>query len=125
MQVDVRSEESLKTFFHEVGEFHHLVITAAEGIMVPFKEAKIERAKEFFLNKFWGQYSSLYYALPYISKEGSVTFCAGVESRRATPGLSCASAIDAALEALSTALEPRAQTVRFCKDIFERVIQEA
>jgi NAD(P)-dependent dehydrogenase (short-subunit alcohol dehydrogenase family) len=110
--LDMTSVPQIDSFFHETGFFDHLVISAADAVMGKFADVEIAEARRFFDSKFWGPYSVARAAWSKIRPGGSITFFAGAASRRGTPGLSCGSAINAAIEALSNTLAVELAPIR-------------
>jgi NAD(P)-dependent dehydrogenase (short-subunit alcohol dehydrogenase family) len=102
--LDVTREQDLQRFFDWVGPFDHLVTTAADVTMGPFLDTESPAARASFDSKFWGQYLAARYGAPKIRAGGSITFFAGVASRRPIPGFSCIAAINGAIEALARSL---------------------
>ena len=111
-RVDIMSEESIERLFEAVGSLDHLVITASEAAMGRFREIDTADARRFFDSKFWGPYSVARRAAPQIRHGGSITFFSGAAGSRASPGFSCGSAINAAVEALSRTLAVELAPVR-------------
>jgi NAD(P)-dependent dehydrogenase (short-subunit alcohol dehydrogenase family) len=110
--LDMTNAEQIDAFFRETGPFDHLVISAADAVMGKFVDLDIAKARRFFDSKFWGPYMVARAAVPKIQPGGSITFFAGAASRRGTPGLSCGSAINAAIEALSNTLAVELAPIR-------------
>jgi len=111
-ELDMTDETQVQAFFEMTGSIDHLVITASDAVMGKFLEVPLIQARRFFDSKFWGQYMTARAAAPKIPAGGSITFFAGAASRRATPGLSCGSAINAAMEALSNTLAVELAPIR-------------
>lgn len=103
-QLDLLDESSLKNFFQSAPIFNHLVISAADFIVGPFLELDTSEARRFFDSKFWGQYTAAKYGSAKIASGGSITFFSGIASEKPSQGLSVASAINGAIEALTRAL---------------------
>jgi NAD(P)-dependent dehydrogenase (short-subunit alcohol dehydrogenase family) len=102
--LDFRSEENTVEFFKKVGQFDHLVITAAEGAMGDFREMSVEKAQSAFDSKFWGQYVTVKAAIPYLNKDSSITLTSGLYGKRPAKGASTLAAINSALEGLMRGL---------------------
>ena len=98
--VDVTDGPALTRAFEHIGPFDHLV-TCAAGISIGgFSELPEEAYRSFFEVKFWGQYRALRAAIPYLSREGSVTLLSGYLYRKPAPGFSVFAAVNGAIEAL-------------------------
>lgn len=104
--LDFQDESGLKQFFEKIGNIDHLVVTAAGGLSTtaPFDAMQIDVAKAEFDSKFWGQYTTVKAALPYIRKSGSITLTSGSAAARPTKGASTLVAINSAIEGLTRAL---------------------
>jgi len=111
-ELDMTDETQVQAFFEMTGPIDHLVITASDAVMGKFLEVPLTQARRFFDSKFWGQYMTARAAAPKIAPGGSITFFGGAASRRATPGLSCGSAINAAIEALGNTLAVELAPIR-------------
>ena len=110
--LDIRDESAVESFFNVLGPLDHLVISASDAVFGPFLEIPITSVQEFFDSKFWGPYRVARYAVPHLSKDGSLTFFSGAASQRGTPGLAAGSAINAAIEALGRTLAVELAPIR-------------
>ncbi len=97
--MDLQDEESIKTFFANVGEFDHLVTPAATSMFAPIQEMDFSAARELLETKQWGQMLSVHHALPYLNKEGSITLFSGTVTQKPLPGATIFAAAGAATEA--------------------------
>ncbi len=102
--VDFREEAALEEFFQSVGPFHHLVVTAGDGVMGPFHSLPVTAARTAFDSKFWGQYVTARAALPFIDASGSITLTSGVYGTRPPKGAATLAAINSAVEGLTRGL---------------------
>lgn len=102
--LDVCDEKAVQSFFAEIKPFSHLVLSAADFVMGPFRDLETKEARRFFDSKFWGQYTAIKYAAAKIKQNGSITLFSGIASEKPTKGLSVASAINGAIEGLTRAL---------------------
>ena len=102
--LDIVKEKEVARFFETVGPFDHLITSAANFILGPFLKLPVEEARQFFDNKFWGQYLAARYGAPHIRKGGSITFFCGTAGQKPFPNFSAGAAINAALEGLTRAL---------------------
>jgi NAD(P)-dependent dehydrogenase (short-subunit alcohol dehydrogenase family) len=103
-ELDLRDEGAVAQFFKTFPAFDHLVLTAADFTMGPFLTLDTAEARQFFDSKFWGQYHAVKHAAPKIKPGGSITLFSGIASDKPTQGLSCASAINGAIESLTQTL---------------------
>ena len=102
--LDITKEHEIAQFFDSVGDFDHLVTSAADFIMGPFLTMTLHDAKRFFDSKFWGQYLAAKLGAPHIRKGGSITFFCGIAGQKPFPHFAAGSAINAAIEGLTRAL---------------------
>ena len=110
--VDITDEASVARFFDAVGPLDHLVISAAGAAMGRFRDLDVAVARHFVDSKFWGPYVVARRAVPQIRGTGSITFFSGAAGSRATPGFSCGSAINAAIETLARTLAVELAPIR-------------
>jgi NAD(P)-dependent dehydrogenase (short-subunit alcohol dehydrogenase family) len=104
--MDFQDESQTKQFFEKIGDFDHLVVTAAGGGSShgSFGALGIDVARAEFESKFWGQYATVKAALPFIRKPGSITLTSGAAAARPMKGASTLVAINSAIEGLTRAL---------------------
>ncbi|OZB90906.1 SDR family oxidoreductase [Paenibacillus sp. XY044] len=101
--LDFQDESQVKQFFEKIGDFDHLVVTAAGGTTSqgPFGSLGIDVARAEFDSKFWGQYATAKAALPFIRKSGSITLTSGAVAARPMKGASTLVALNSAIEGLA------------------------
>jgi NAD(P)-dependent dehydrogenase (short-subunit alcohol dehydrogenase family) len=110
--LDISDGQQVETFFRKAEPFDHLVITAATAVAGNFIDLDVAEARRFFDSKFWGPYMAARAAVPKIRTGGSITFFAGAASHRGSPGFSCGSTINAAIETLSKTLAVELAPIR-------------
>jgi NAD(P)-dependent dehydrogenase (short-subunit alcohol dehydrogenase family) len=111
--IDLKSEESIRTFFNESGEFDHLVYTAGEPLLSGSIEAlPLKQAQEFFDIRFWGTFLAVKYGARQIKKGGSIALSSGMASRRAAKGRSVVASVCGAVEALTRQLAVELAPIR-------------
>lgn len=104
-QVDVSDEQSVIEFLHRVGPFDHLAATIKPQLPSGrFLENELSAVSAAFDAKFWGQYRLAKHAVRHIRPHGSIVLTSGVASCRSYPGYSAVSAMNAATEALASAI---------------------
>ncbi len=110
-ELDNKNEKAIEEFFKKVGHFDYLFTPGASYIRGPIT-ANTEIAQSCFIGKFWPQYFAVKYALPYISKSGSIVLMSGAYSQR--PGIDGASyaACNGAIECLGKALAVELAPIR-------------
>jgi NAD(P)-dependent dehydrogenase (short-subunit alcohol dehydrogenase family) len=103
-KIDLLDEQSIASFFSEIDSFDHLIVSAADFISGPFLSLKTQDARHFFDSKFWGSYLAVKYGALKISKVGSITLFSGLIGSKPVKSLSCAAAINGAIESLTRCL---------------------
>lgn len=104
-QVDAGNDDSVAALFDRIGPFDHLAMTIKSALSHHnFLAADLVKVQAAFDIKVWGQYRLARHAAAAIRPGGSIVFTSGVASRRATPGMSAASAMNGAIEALAQAI---------------------
>lgn len=109
--VNLRDEQSIKAFFTETGNFDHLIYTAAENIHFSnIGDTDINFAKSFFDLRFWGAFTAVKYAAPFINTGGSISLTSGSAASRPGPGwslmVSILNAIEGFVRAMAVELAP-------------------
>jgi len=103
--VDARDEDSIRRFFVQAGELHHVVST----IGPPYQAIRVldgRRAdyEELFTVKYWGQFLIAKHAARQLVPDGSITLTSGVLSQRPVEGFSVLASVNAGVEALARTL---------------------
>jgi NAD(P)-dependent dehydrogenase (short-subunit alcohol dehydrogenase family) len=105
LTIDLTQEDSIRSFFAELGAFDHLVYTAGEPLLSePLETFSLERAQNFFGIRFWGAFLAVKHGAPLIRKGGSIVLSSGMASRRSRKGWSIISSVCGATEAMTRAL---------------------
>ncbi len=99
LRVDVTDEPALKALFEEVGEFDHLVYTAASALIAPLADQTTRDFRLLIESKLIGQALAVKYGAPRIRAGGSVVLFSGIVSRKPFAGASAYAAVGAATEA--------------------------
>ena len=110
-QLDNTDEDAIKVFFEKIGAFDHLFTPGAAYVRGPIT-ATAEVARSCFIGKFWPQYFSAKYALPFISKSGSIVLMSGAFSQRPPNDGASYAACNGAIESLGKALAVELAPVR-------------
>lgn len=97
--MDLKDEASINAFFAEVGNFDHLVTPAASSMFSPISEMNFSAARELLETKQWGQMLCVHHAIPYLSRQGSITLFSGTVTQKPLPGATLFAAAGAASEA--------------------------
>lgn len=102
--LDTTQEQQVQSFFEKVGEFDHLVVSAAETFGGSFLQTDTAQARQLFENKFWGQYFAAKYGAQKISPHGSIILFSGVVAYKSMVGSSILGAVNAAVSNLGQTL---------------------
>lgn len=109
-QVDALSKEAIMSFYQSVGPFDDLVLcmSGAKGAG-PFTTLDASELLAGFQEKFFAQFRAAQAALPFLRKDGSLTFITAISARAANPGTAGLAAINGAIEAM---VKPLAKELR-------------
>jgi len=107
-KIDIRSEDSIKSYFGALGPIDHLVVTAASVRPGPFRGADSANARLSMDGKFLPNYHCARHAQ--VSR--SIMLFSGILSRRPVAGMSILAAVNGAIEALGRALAVELAPVR-------------
>lgn len=110
-QLDNQNKQQLQIFFEKVGEFDHLFTPGASYVRGPITASE-EIAKSSFTGKFWPQYFAAKYAIPFISKSGSIVLMSGAFSQRPPIDGASYAACNGAIESLGKALAVELAPIR-------------
>ena len=103
-ELDVTDEDAVKRFFDTIGNFDHLVMPAAKALLGPFLEVPAAAVRELIESKLWGQYHTARHGAPKLGKGSSITFFAGIVSRKPMVGTSSYTIVAGAVESLTRCL---------------------
>ncbi|HEY0245431.1 MAG TPA: SDR family oxidoreductase [Mucilaginibacter sp.] len=112
--VDLTNEQAVQGFFNQLGSFDHLIYTAGESLqLINIADVAIADAKQFFNLRYWGAFTAVKYAAPYINKNGSIVLTSGIASLRPPgAGWSLGASICAAMEGFNRAMAIELAPVR-------------
>ncbi|MEJ9226777.1 MULTISPECIES: SDR family oxidoreductase [Priestia] len=102
--LDTTQEQQVQSFFEKVGQFDHLVVSAAETSSGSFLDTNTIQARQLFENKFWGQYYAAKYGAPKVLPHGSIILFSGVVAYKSMVGSSMLGAVNAAVSNLAQTL---------------------
>ena len=102
--LNTSQEQQVQAFFEEVGQFDHLVLSAAETSGGPFLQMPSQQARQLFENKFWGQYFAVKYGAPKISPQGSIVLFSGIVAYKSMTGSAVLGAVNSAVSSLGQTL---------------------
>ena len=110
---DLTSEDQIKHFFDQNGAFDHLVFTAGESIRLGnLQDTEIGEAMTYFSLRFWGAFTAVKYAIPYINPTGSIVLTGGIAGVRPGKGWSLGASICSAMEGFTRAMAVELAPVR-------------
>ncbi|PIE92919.1 SDR family oxidoreductase [Bacillus fungorum] len=109
--LDNQNKEHLQNFFKKVGDFDHLFTPGASYTLGPIT-ATNDIAESSFIGKFWPQYYAVKYAVPFLSKSGSIVLMSGAFSQRPLKGAPAYGACNGAIESLGKALAVELAPIR-------------
>ncbi len=102
---DATSELETEKALKEIGDFDHLVITVRPDITpAPFEKTDIQKAKEAFETKFWGQYQLIQKAQSQINQNGSIIMTTGIAGEKIFKNFSTMAVINSATETFCRSL---------------------
>lgn len=111
--VDVSSAGQVAEFFDEVGEFDHLVYTAAENLVgLPLSDITAERAREFFGLRLFHALDAVRLAVPHLRAGGSITLTSGTAAFRGGAGWALGTAVCGAMNSLARSLAAELAPIR-------------
>lgn len=111
--VDLTNEQQIKSLFETIGNFDHLVYTAGENLQLnKISNTVVDEARSFFNLRYWGAFSAVKYASPYINMGGSITLTGGIASPRPGSGWSLGASICAAMEGFTRAMAVELAPIR-------------
>ncbi|MFJ7914139.1 MULTISPECIES: SDR family oxidoreductase [unclassified Lysinibacillus] len=102
--LDITQEQQVLSFFEKIGQFDHLVVSAAETSGGSFLQMDTAQARQLFENKFWGQYYAAKYGASKILPNGSITLFSGVVAYKSMVGSAILGAVNAAVSNLGQTL---------------------
>jgi NAD(P)-dependent dehydrogenase (short-subunit alcohol dehydrogenase family) len=92
---------ALDALFAELGPIDHLVVTApGTGCPGRLAELDLDTLEQAFHTKFTGAAHAVQAALPYLSKQGSITLVSAGSAQAALPGTAGLAAVNGAIETL-------------------------
>ena len=99
--VDATSVEALDSFYQSQASIGDLVlcVSGAKGAG-PFAQLSSVELHEGFQQKFFAQFHAAQRALPFLQKDGSITFVSAISARAANPGTVGLAAINGAIESM-------------------------
>jgi len=111
--VNATSENELREAFSHIGDFDHLVLALGSSRGAgPFSSVLLDEVKAGFEEKVYAHFAAAQAALPYLHKNGSITFVSAVTAHAAMPGTAGIGAANAAVAALVPILASELRPLR-------------
>lgn len=111
--IDVTKEMQVKNLFERIGVFDHLVFTAGENLILGnVADTTLEMARNYFNIRYWGAFTAVKYATPFIKTAGSIVLTSGVASNRPNKGWALGASICAAMEGFTRAMAMELAPIR-------------
>jgi NAD(P)-dependent dehydrogenase (short-subunit alcohol dehydrogenase family) len=111
--IDVTNEVQVKDLFESIGAFDHLVFTAGENlILANVADTTLEAARNYFNVRYWGAFTAVKYATPFINTAGSIVLTSGIASNRPNKGWALGASICAAMEGFTRAMAMELAPIR-------------
>ncbi len=111
--VDASSVGALQAFFKRHAPVDDLVLTLSEGKgFGQFRELDLSILMEGFDGKFFAQIRSAQLALPFLSRDASITFVTAISARAAHPNTAGLAAINGAIECMVKPLAKDLKPIR-------------
>ncbi|MEF0940604.1 SDR family oxidoreductase [Rhizobium sp. BR 362] len=111
--MDAADLTNLAKIFQTIGPLDHLVLALGGGNGGgPFATVDLADVKRGFEQKTMAHFACAQACLPYLSKEGSITFVSAVSAQAALPGTAGLGAVNAAIAALAPILAVELKPIR-------------
>ncbi|MBB4566403.1 SDR family oxidoreductase [Rhizobium leucaenae] len=111
--MDAADLTCLAKIFETIGPLDHLVLALGGGDGGgPFASVDLADVKKGFEQKTMAHFACAQACLPYLSKEGSITFVSAVSAQAALPGTAGLAAVNAAIAALAPVLAVELKPIR-------------
>jgi NAD(P)-dependent dehydrogenase (short-subunit alcohol dehydrogenase family) len=113
VRMDAAKAESLPEVFAAIGPFDHLVLAlGSRKGFGPFAGMNLAEMRESFEEKVYAHFAAAQAALPFLRKDGSITFVSAVSAHAAAPGTAGIGAANAAVAAFVPVLAVELKPLR-------------
>jgi NAD(P)-dependent dehydrogenase (short-subunit alcohol dehydrogenase family) len=103
--IDLMDEAAIEAFFQTLGDFDHLVYTAADTLLLnELADTDLKAARQAFELRYWSVLAAVKYGSPNIRPGGSIVLTTGIAGQRPHKGWVVVSSLAAMLEGLTRAL---------------------
>jgi NAD(P)-dependent dehydrogenase (short-subunit alcohol dehydrogenase family) len=111
--MDAAAADTLSETFSRIGAFNHLVLALGSGKgLGPFASVSLTDVRQSFEEKVYPHFAVAQAALPFLRKDGSITFISSVSAHAAMPGTAGISAANAAVASLVPILAAELRPLR-------------
>jgi NAD(P)-dependent dehydrogenase (short-subunit alcohol dehydrogenase family) len=111
--MDAADPASVQNAFPRIGAFDHLVLALGSGKGIgPFVSVNIADVRQGFEEKVYPHFACAQAAIPFLRKDGSITFISAVSAHAAMPGTAGIGAANAAVAALVPILAAELRPLR-------------
>jgi NAD(P)-dependent dehydrogenase (short-subunit alcohol dehydrogenase family) len=111
--MDSADPASAKGAFASIGAFDHLVLALGGNVGAgPFATIDLADVRRPFEDKVFAHFATAQAALPFLAKDGSLTFLSAVSGQAAMPGTAALGAANAAIAALAPILAVELKPLR-------------
>jgi NAD(P)-dependent dehydrogenase (short-subunit alcohol dehydrogenase family) len=111
--LDLSNERDIQNFFHNIGDFDHLVFTAGDTLQLnELAATDLTKARHAFELRYWAALAAVKYASPHIREEGSIVLTTGIAGQRPHRGWTVAASVCGSIEALTRALAVELAPIR-------------
>jgi len=111
--LDAADPASARAAFTSIGAFDHLVLALGGNVGAgPFATIDLADMRRPFEDKVFGHFATAQAALPFLAKDGSLTFLSAVSGQAAMPGTAALGAANAAVAALAPILAVELKPLR-------------
>src|SRR5260370_18174384 len=103
--LDLSNERDIQNFFHNIGDFDHLVFTAGDTLQLnELVATDLTKARHAFELRYWAALAAVKYASPHIRKDGSIVLTTGVAGRRPQTRWTVPASVSGPIEAFTLPL---------------------
>ena len=111
--MDAAATDTLNETFSRIGSLDHLVLAFGSGkALGPFRSVSIANVRRGFEEKVYPHFAAAQASLPFLSKNGSITFISAVSAHAASPGTVGIAAANAAVAMLVPILAAELRPLR-------------
>jgi|SRR5580704_2752165 NAD(P)-dependent dehydrogenase (short-subunit alcohol dehydrogenase family) len=112
-KMDASRTQQVRDFFGNIGSFDHLILALGSGKgLGSFASVSVDEVREGVAEKFLTHFACAQAAVPFLRKDGSITFISAVTAHAAMPGTAGIGAANAAVAALVPILAKELRPLR-------------